>query len=185
MLTAATTCRLTLCGGDTSDMSDLQIGDVELVVNRQVVGACGGHHQLVPGLLARLLPRSGDQPEFCHGCWSRGWFTEAMTWGSRWGWGRRESIGRALLWFEQQLLICLEGKIKKRFFWGGGYQKIIKHFQPSETLLYYGRYSLNVSPGVISHCWAMFTIPGEDYFMASWIFIWLSAFVCLKFNFLN
>lgn len=63
-------------------MSDLQIGDVELVVNRQVVGACGGHHQLVPGLLARLLPRSGDQPEFCHGCWSRGLFTESLMRGS-------------------------------------------------------------------------------------------------------
>lgn len=48
---------------------DLEVGDVELVVNGKVVGARGGHHQLVPGLLARLLPRSGDQPEFCHGCW--------------------------------------------------------------------------------------------------------------------
>lgn len=48
---------------------NLEIRDVELVVVGEVVGARGGHHQLVPGLLARLLPRSGDQPEFCHGCW--------------------------------------------------------------------------------------------------------------------
>lgn len=47
----------------------LEIRDVELVVNGEVVGACGGHHQLVPGLLARLLPRSRDQPEFSHSCW--------------------------------------------------------------------------------------------------------------------
>lgn len=50
-------------------VSHLEVRDVELVVGRKVVGACGGHHQLVPGLLARLLPRSRDQPEFCHSYW--------------------------------------------------------------------------------------------------------------------
>lgn len=56
-------------------MSHLEIRNVELVVGGQVVGARGGHHQLVPGLLARLLSRSGDQPEFRHGCWLEGWST--------------------------------------------------------------------------------------------------------------
>lgn len=48
---------------------DLKIWNVELDVSGEVVGSCGGHHQLVPGLLACLLSRSGDQPKFCHGCW--------------------------------------------------------------------------------------------------------------------
>lgn len=41
-------------------MIHLKIRDVELVVNRKVVGSCGGHHQLVPGLLTCLLSRSRD-----------------------------------------------------------------------------------------------------------------------------
>lgn len=49
----------------------LEVGDVELCVGGQVVGAGRGHHQLVPGLLAGLLPRSRDQPELCHGCWQK------------------------------------------------------------------------------------------------------------------
>ena len=51
---------------------DLEIRDVELVVGGDVVGTCGGHHHLVPGLLARLLPRRRNQPEFSHGCCQRG-----------------------------------------------------------------------------------------------------------------
>lgn len=47
---------------------NLQIRDAELVVDGKIVGSRGGHHQLVPGLLACLLARSGDQPEFGHGC---------------------------------------------------------------------------------------------------------------------
>lgn len=47
----------------------LEVRDVELVVSGEVVGARSGHHQLVPGLLAGLLPGSRDQPEFCHDCW--------------------------------------------------------------------------------------------------------------------
>ena len=43
--------------------ANLEIGDVELVVGGQVVGASGGHHHVVPGLLACLLARSRDQPE--------------------------------------------------------------------------------------------------------------------------
>lgn len=39
---------------------NLKIRDVELVVDRKVVGSRGGHRQLVPGLLACLLARSGD-----------------------------------------------------------------------------------------------------------------------------
>lgn len=46
----------------------LKVWDVEFVVGGQVVGPCSGHHELVPCLLAGLLPRCGDQPEFCHGC---------------------------------------------------------------------------------------------------------------------
>ena len=56
---------------DTAD-HDLEIWDVELAVGGEVVGARGGHHHLVPGLLTRLLPRRRDQPEFSHGCYQRG-----------------------------------------------------------------------------------------------------------------
>lgn len=47
--------------------ANLEIGDVELVVEGQVVGAGGGCHHLLPCLLAGLLPRRRDQPELCHG----------------------------------------------------------------------------------------------------------------------
>lgn len=48
--------------------ANLEIRDVKLVVGRKVVCAGGGHHQLIPGLLASLFPRCRDQPEFSHGC---------------------------------------------------------------------------------------------------------------------
>lgn len=57
-----------LCGGEYRWQFNLEIRNVELVVGGQVVGPCGGQHQLVPGLLACLLSWCGDQPEFRHGC---------------------------------------------------------------------------------------------------------------------
>lgn len=44
----------------TRQVINLKIRDVELVVDGKVVCSRGGHHQLVPGLLACLLARSGD-----------------------------------------------------------------------------------------------------------------------------
>ena len=46
--------------------TNLEIGDVKLVVGGQVVGTSGGHHHVVPGLLACLLSRRRDQPKLCH-----------------------------------------------------------------------------------------------------------------------
>lgn len=53
---------------NTHTHTDLKIRDVELVVGRKVVGACGGHVHLIPCLLASLIARSGNQPELSHGC---------------------------------------------------------------------------------------------------------------------
>lgn len=36
------------------------------MVNRKIVGSCGGCHHFVPCLLAGLLARSRDQPKLCH-----------------------------------------------------------------------------------------------------------------------
>lgn len=59
--------RLNTLVGQCGNCANLEIWDVELVVERQVVGTGGGCHHLVPCLQAGLLSRRGDQPELCHG----------------------------------------------------------------------------------------------------------------------